>query len=288
MSSDIQKIIGKIDKLPTLPMIVSTLNDLIRNPNTSAADIHQVIAKDQALSARILKLVNSAFYGFSERISSISHAIVILGFNTVKNVALTASVLNMFHDQGESGSEDSFDQKSFWLHSLAVAATARMIATKIKLPAVEDIFVAGLMHDIGKLVLDQFAHDDFVAIRKLVKEKKILIREAENEIFDGINHSQIGAWLATRWKLPTGLVQMIGFHHRPALSGQLLRPVACVHLADILVRTIGFGNGGDPYVPKINKEAWEALDISYADLDNIMIAMEKELCDAEQLVADDQ
>ncbi len=283
MPADIQDIIKKIDKLPTLPFVVSSLNDLIKNPNTSAADIHAVIVKDQALSSRILKLVNSAFYGFSERISSISHAIVILGFNTVKNVALTASVLNMF--KGEEN--DGFDQKQFWIHSLAVAATSRMVAGRAKLPSVEDIFVAGLMHDIGKLVLHQFAHDEFVKIRQLVGEKNMLIRDAENEVLEGINHSQVGAWLATRWKLPGGLVQMIGFHHRPALAGQLLKPVACIHLADILVRALDIGSGGDNMVPRISKDAWNALGFSYADLDAIMKDMENELADAEQLIAEE-
>jgi putative nucleotidyltransferase with HDIG domain len=282
---DIQKVLGKIDKLPTLPFIVSTLNNLIKNPNTSASDIHKVIMKDQALSARILKLVNSAFYGFSERISSISHAIVILGFNTVKNVALTASVLNMFGG-AESKGEDVFDRKAFWVHSLAVAGTARVIAARVRLPSAEDIFVAGLMHDIGKLVLDQFVHEKFVEVLKLVREKNIHIKDAENEILDGVNHSQVGAWLATRWKLPNALVQMIGFHHRPALDDQFLKPVACIHLADILVRTLDIGNGGDKTVPKISPEAWEALGLTYDTLGDIFTVMENEIADAEQLLAE--
>jgi len=116
---------------------------------------------------------------------------------------------------------------------------------------------------------------------------EVLIKDAENEILDGINHGQIGAWLATRWKLPTGLVQMIGFHHRPVLSEQLIKPISCIHLADILVRSIDFGNGGDPYVPKINKEAWESLELTYDDIDSIMVSMENELLDAEQIIADD-
>lgn len=282
---NIQKVLGKIDKLPTLPFIVSTLNDLIKNPNTSASDIHKVIMKDQALSSRILKLVNSAFYGFSERISSISHAIVILGFNTVKNVALTASVLNMFGGS-ETKEDQVFDRKAFWVHSLGVAGTAKIIASRVRLPSVEDIFVAGLMHDIGKLVLDQFVHEKFQEIVQLVKEQNIHIKEAENQVLDGVNHTQVGAWLATRWKLPTALVQMIGFHHRPALSDQFLKPVSCVHLADILVRTMDIGSGGDPQVPEISPEAWEALGLSFDDLGEIFSAMENEVAEAEQLIAE--
>ena len=281
---NIQKIIGTIDKLPTLPYVVSTLNDLIRNPNTSASDIHKIIMKDQALSSRILKLVNSAFYGFSERISSISHAIVILGFNTVKNVALTASVFDMFSKADDR--EVVFDRQAFWLHSLACAGAARLIATKVKLPAVEDIFVAGLVHDIGKLVLDQFVHEKFVEIAKLVQDRNILIKNAEETVLDGINHSQVGAWLATRWKLPTGLVQMIGLHHRPEIADQLIKPVACVHLADIVVRSLDIGSGGDRKIPSVNKEAWDALGVTIKDLDAVMAGMEKELKETEAFLTE--
>lgn len=281
---NIQKILGQIDKLPTLPYVVTTLNDLLRNPNTSAAEINQVIMKDQSLSSRILKLVNSAFYGFSERISSISHAIVILGFNTVKNVALTASVFEMFSKENEE--EQVFDLKGFWLHSLAVAGTARLIAAKIRLPAVEDIFVAGLLHDIGKVVLDQYVHEKFEDSLKIVKEEDILLKDAETRVLEGVNHSQVGAWLATKWKLPAGLVQMIGFHHRPALGDQMIKPIACVHLADILVRSVNFGNGGDKKIPRINKEAWEALGLTEQDINEILGKMDAELADAEQLLGD--
>jgi putative nucleotidyltransferase with HDIG domain len=281
---DIQKILGKIDKLPTLPFVVTALNDLIRNPQTSAADINKVIMKDPAISSRILKLVNSAFYGFSERISSISHAIVILGFNTVKNVALTASVFDMFAKEDDPSVQ--FDRKAFWLHALAVAATSRLLATKVRLPAAEDIFVAGLLHDIGKLVLDQYVHDVFVKVLKVTRQKNCLMKDAEAEVLNGINHSQIGAWLGMKWKLPTGLVQMIGFHHRPMPDDALLKPIACIHLADILVRSLDIGFGGDQRIPMLSKEAWGALGLRYEDIDVIMGKMEEELSDAEAFIAE--
>ncbi|MBU1863471.1 MAG: HDOD domain-containing protein [Candidatus Omnitrophica bacterium] len=281
---DIQKVIGRIDKLPTLPHVVTTLTDLIRNPNTSAADIHQVISKDQSLSSRILRLVNSAFYGFSERISSISHAIVILGFNTVKNVALTASVFEMFPK--ESKEDVPFDRKAFWLHSFACASTTRLIARKVRIATIEDMFIAGLLHDVGKLVLDQFVHDKFVEIVKCVKAKNNLIMDAEAEILEGIDHSRIGGWLAAQWKLPSALVQIIGLHHQPELGEDLMKPIACVHLADILIRSLDIGNGGDKKIPRIHKEAWEVLGLDYHALDEIMESIENELTDVELFIAE--
>lgn len=282
--AEIQKIIGKVDKLPTLPYIVTTLTDLLRSPNTSAADVHKVIMKDQSLSSRILKLVNSAFYGFSERISSISHAIVILGFNTVKNIALTASVFDMFPTEGAGAG--GFDRKGFWVHSLACAGTARIIATKARIPNPEDIFVAGLLHDVGKIVLDQFVHEKFATIMQMVADENILIREAEIKVLDGINHSQIGALLATKWKLPSALVQIIAFHHRPEMGDQMMKAISCVHLADILVRSLDIGDGGDKKIPKLNNDAWELLGLTMADVDLIMSKMEDELEETEQLIGE--
>jgi len=284
IDEQIKKIVGKIDRLPTLPTVVATLGDLIRSPHTSAADINKVIMKDQALSSRILKLVNSAFYGFSERISSISHAVVILGFNTVKNVALTASVFDMFSQTTKHGAV--FDRKAFWMHSLACAGTAKLIATEARLPAAEDIFIAGLLHDMGKLVLDQHVPEKFSIILDRVQSRNILIRDAEDEVLEDINHSQIGAWLATRWKLPGGLVQVIGLHHRPDIGDQLIKPIMCVHVADILVRSLDFGSGGDKKIPRMNEIGWEALGLTYDNVRHIMNHMEEEFTDTEKFVSE--
>lgn len=275
---DIQQIIKGIDKLPTLPLIVTKLTELVKNPNTSAADIQNIIAKDQALSARVLKLVNSAFYGFSERISSISHAIVILGFNTIKNVALTASVFEMFGKMDE-GSE--FDKEGFWVHSIAVAGVSKTIASHLRLTTGEDIFIAGLLHDIGKIILDQFAHDDYVKVIQAVNERNILIMDAEMDVLD-ISHSQVGIHLATQWKLPPALVQMVGLHHKPELASDLAKATFCVHFADILVRAMGIGSGGDKKIPVVNKQLWEQCGLDAQAVTSIIHKAENDLRDVEQ------
>lgn len=277
---DIEKIIKKIDKLPTLPLIVTKLSELIKNPNTSANDIQNIIAKDQALTARILKLVNSAFYGFSERISSMSHAIVILGFNTIKNVALTASVFDMF---GKKEEKDVFNKEAFWMHSIAVAGTARVVAKHLRVPIMEDVFIAGLLHDVGKVILDQYLPNEYAKVCALIKEKNCLIAEAEYEVLD-FTHSQVGGYLTTHWKLPPGLVQMVGLHHRPELGGDLAKATFCIHLADILVRAMEIGSGGDNKIPIINKKLWEEFGLNEQVLQLIMIDMQNELRDVEQFV----
>jgi putative nucleotidyltransferase with HDIG domain len=276
---DIQKVIKSIDKLPTLPLIVTKLSDLVTNPHTSASDIQNVITKDQALSARVLKLVNSAFYGFSERISSISHAIVILGFNTIKNIALSASVFEMF-DKNQQG---QLDKEGFWMHSIAVAGASKLIAKHLKLTTLEDIFVAGLLHDVGKVILDQFVHEDYKTVFERIASKNILIGEAEYEVLE-LTHSQVGAYLATNWKLPSALVQMIGLHHRPDLAGEFAKHTFCVHLADILVRALEIGNGGDKRIPFACKPLWEEYGFDAAWIRRILEDMEEELQDVENFV----
>lgn len=276
---DIQTVIKSIDKLPTLPLVVTKLTDLVTNPHTSASDIQNVITKDQALSARVLKLVNSAFYGFSERISSISHAIVILGFNTIKNIALSASVFEMF-DKNQSG---QLDKEGFWMHSIAVAGASKLIARHLRLTTLEDIFVAGLLHDVGKVILDQFVHEDYKKVLDVVKEKNVLIAEAEYEVLE-LTHSQVGAYLATNWKLPAALVQMIGLHHKPELAGDFAKHTFCVHLADILVRALEIGNGGDARIPFASRSLWEEYEFDASKVRKILGELENELQDVESFV----
>ncbi|MFC1809246.1 HDOD domain-containing protein [Candidatus Omnitrophota bacterium] len=277
---DIQKVIKGIDKLPTLPLVVTKLTDLVTNPHTSASDIQNVITKDQALSARVLKLVNSAFYGFSERISSISHAIVILGFNTIKNIALSASVFEMFDkEHGES----QLDKEGFWMHSIAVAGASKLIARHLRLTTLEDIFVAGLLHDVGKIILDQFMHEEYRKVIDIVGERNILIAEAEYEVLE-LSHSQVGAYLATNWKLPAALVQMIGLHHKPELAGDFAKHTFCVHLADILVRALEIGSGGDNRMPMISKSLWEEYGFDSDKIRMILDVLEEELQDVENFV----
>ncbi len=263
-----RRIVEKITSLPTLPGIITRLTHMLENPHTTAAEVGKEIAKDQVLSAKVLKLVNSGFYGFSQPIMTVPHAMVLLGFNVVKTLVFTTSVLDMM-SQSIAG---------LWEHSLACARTCGIIANRLDMPDPEEISVTGLLHDLGKVVLQQNLKDEFEEIVSLVRKKDMLFYEAENQVM-GVTHANIGGWLLDKWQLPGQIVEPIAYHH----TFHPVRPhadrTAVVHLADILVRAEGFGFGGDRKVPVVSPEALGLLQLSVEDIREIMDAMNDQLSD---------
>ncbi|MCK5706743.1 MAG: HDOD domain-containing protein [Candidatus Aureabacteria bacterium] len=275
-SEVLSTIIKKIDTLPTLPTTFAKINSLMKNSRTSANDISEVISKDQVLTARLLQLVNSTFYGFPGRITTVSGAVVILGFNALKNLVLSSSVFDIFQVSGSSG---VLDLNEFWKHSIACAVTSRLIGKIIDYEDTEELFVAGLLHDIGKLVEIQHLQASFGGVIERTKEKRITIYEAEKEIL-GFTHCDIGGLLGKRWKLPASLGEAIEAHNDFKKAKKYPKIVATVHLADILVRAKEIGYPGDDYVPEIDGAAWEALGLGLSYIEPIMDKIEPGVKDA--------
>lgn len=272
-----KSVIDRINGLPTLPIIVSKITDLIADPKTVAADIGKAISEDQALSSKVLKMVNSAYYGFPRKITTISQAVVILGFSAIRNLVLSASIVNLFPSDVES----DFNRDDFWSHSIATGIAARAVAKRMKLPQLDDAFMGGLLHDIGKLVLDQFFHEEFEKIISIVKEKDCLFIEAEKEAFEiDMDHSRIGGILGEKWNLPVNLVQVVSMHHRPIYAKDNLKVACIVSFADVIVRALGVGSGGDHKIPKIDDMTWNELGISINMLDKIIKDIDQELSEA--------
>ncbi len=268
MEPDYQKyreIVDKAKDLPTLSSIVHRLNEMIRNPNTSAADIGHLIAQDVALAGTTLKLVNSAFYGLSQKVNSVTHAIVILGFKKVKNIALAASILNAFKTPSQTG----FDYSGFWEHSIGTATASEILATALKSPYTDEAFISGLLHDQGKLILVQYFPDEFQKIRGLITGERLTMQEAEQRVL-GFDHSLIGTWLAEKWKFPEHLTLAIRMHHKPLMASQHSELIHLVHTADILCRALDIGNGGDPYICELNQQVWTQMNLSSQRLDELL------------------
>jgi putative nucleotidyltransferase with HDIG domain len=267
--ADLRRLIAKVEDLPTLPRTVLRITELVNNPRTSARDLSRIITDDQVLTARLLKLVNSSFYGFPQRVSTVTGAIVLIGFDAIRNLLLTTSVFDLFPSQK---SRDRRHQESLWDHSLGCAIGAKVIGNVLQHEKLEELFVAGLLHDIGKIVEMSLLPEQFARITTRVVEGRLLISVAEAEIL-GCTHADIGRLLAERWNLPSKLRSIIEFHHHPMAAGTWTVEASVVHLADILTRSLRLGSGGDDKVPPLDLAAWELLKMKTSSIEPIMSVM---------------
>jgi len=263
----------KLGDLPTLPTVITKISMLMQNPRTSANEVGEAITTDQSLTSKTLKLVNSAFYGFPGRINTITHAIVILGFTTVKNIVLTASI---FSALGKKGDISGFDIKTFWLHSISTGAAAKVISEHLKSKYTEEAFIGGLLHDLGKVVLSHCAKDEFRNVIKYREDHNCLLVEAEKAVLN-VTHQEMGGWVAERWNLPKDLAATIQYHHAPRLAGLYEETASIVHLADIICRALGSGSGGDNRIPVVADYVWDKLKIDRVDFQKLLSSVEDEI-----------
>ena len=259
--------IENISSIPTLPTVIERLTRLLQNPKTSAEEVGKAITTDQALASKVLKLVNSAFYGFPGRISTITHAIVILGFSTVKNVVLTASIFDAFRNKGDGNS--TFNLEDFWLHSIACGAASLSIAKQLGSNEKEECFIAGLIHDIGKIILCQYMPQEFNFAISQSRKNSQLFYETEKKLFDS-THEEVGGYLTERWNLPVDLQNAVKYHHNPSPSHEHYMVTAIVHCADILIRALDYGNGCDDFLPMISDQVWKNLGLESVDLEVLL------------------
>jgi putative nucleotidyltransferase with HDIG domain len=231
---DAKKFFKKLDSItdiPTLPTMVIQVNKMLQDYETSIGNLGKVIETDQAMVTKILRLVNSTFYGFRSKIKNINHAIIVLGFNTIRNAVVSVSIIKMF--SGEKSSE-GFDITDFWKHSIAVAVTSRYLSETTELDSPDDCFVAGLLHDIGKVVLSQYFDQLFEYIWKRAREEQVSFYKVEKEVLP-VNHAQIGGHLAKNWQFPGSLIDSITHHHEINKGASNLHQLMIVHTADSIV-----------------------------------------------------
>jgi putative nucleotidyltransferase with HDIG domain len=225
---------------------------LVDNPKTSAISLARLISTDQALTARILKLANSAYYGFSGEISTVNMAIVVLGFNTVKDMGLSLSVFDVFKKMGSS---KMFDMSKFWEHSIACGVASRMLTDEYCRRYSAEAFVAGLLHDIGKVVINQYFNNEFIEIMDLTANG-ISLDDAETKVL-GTSHARIGAWLAEKWNLPKIISETLLYHHQPWESKKDQIMVGLVCFADYICHISGMGHSGRSEPPELIDKLWE-------------------------------
>lgn len=270
-----EKLLQKIETLPTLPIVVTRIMQLVENPKTAAVEISKVVSLDPALTVKILKIVNSAYYGFPKQITTITHAIMILGFEDVKNIAMGISVFDIFKSKGVKDVVE-FDRIGFWLHSIAVGSCTKLLAKKLRYKNPEEAFICGLLHDIGKIILDQYFHDEFNAVMKLAQEENLLFINAEKRLND-MDHAEIGRVVAKKWGLPSTIIDCIAGHHNPAACETNQLVVALVHASDVFCKIQKIGNSGDMLVPQLQKTAWDQLKLQPTDLTKLYEELHEEV-----------
>lgn len=251
----LEEIAGKLQKLPALSVVLA---DLLESFEKESLDIPQLAGKiglDQGLAARVLRVANSAFYGFPSRIASINDAVVVLGFGNVRALAVAGGVIEQF-----SSGQEGFDRLAFWRHSIGTAVCARVLAEHAGRNP-ETAFTAGLLHDIGKLVMDISFPGDYDRVPEYCSKMDCAITAAEKEIM-GTDHALIGYEVAKRWKFPLDIQQAIRCHHAPQEE-----PLAeLVHVANVLCHALDIGNSGYDSVPPLSGEAWNRLGLGWDGL----------------------
>jgi len=255
--------IENISSLPTVPGNLKRISAVIEKPGLTLDEIGRFVASDPALASKVLKMVNSAMYGFPGRITAVSYAVMLLGLNVVKGLLLGIAVFDIMEKT----------MRGLWTHSVGCAVAARCIAEKKGVKDPEEFSIAGLLHDIGKAILVLEYQKEYEKSMEVAAEAKIPIFEAEKKVFSH-GHAEVAMWLAEKWRFPRNLVEVIAYHHRPSLSHIAPLETAIIHVSDIIVRARGVGFAGDFFVPELNTQAFDRLSLSDIDIKDILMRID--------------
>lgn len=270
MSRNILDLVKSGFKISSAPDIYIKLTELIDNPRASYSDIAQVIARDTALSARLLKIANSSFYSFPSKIDTITQAITIIGTRQLCDLVLATSVLKIFRKIPK----DLVSMNSFWRHSIACGLAARTIAVYRREPNVERFYIAGLLHEIGRLVIFENLPDLARKAIEIHESTHKLLHHAEQEVI-GFDHAAVGGAVLKEWRLPDNLVETVAFHHQPLEAKGYPIETAIIHFADILACAMQLGSSRECYVPSVEPKAWDKIRLPVGQLAAIWNQVDK-------------
>ena len=243
-------------RVSSLPEIFMMINEVVNDPTSSFSDISRVVNLDPALSARLLKIVNSSFYSFPSNIDTVTHAISVIGTEQLHDLALATTILSTF-----KGIPDTIvNMNLFWRHSMGVAIIARNLAIHCRETNPERFFLAGILHDVGRLIMLENLPEESKEIVSRQNEVGGIMWQIEREVL-GFDHADVGAALARAWKLPLSLEEIIGNHHNPARSKRYPLETTIIHLADIIAKAMELGTSGDIHVSPLDEKSWEQLKL---------------------------
>jgi putative nucleotidyltransferase with HDIG domain len=259
-------LVETIKEFSTLPTVYSSLMDVLADPSATTQEVSNLIACDQASTSKVLKIVNSPLYGFPGQIDTISRAVVVLGFNEIYNLILSSYIMDFF-----AGKESvlKFQPVDFWRHSIAVGIATKHLGRAGGRTNQENFFIAGILHDIGKLVFFQFAEEQFSEALDLSEREGLPLQEAEGRVF-GMDHPQAGALIAENWNMPGTIIQAIRYHEQGVAPGGCDFLLAAVHVGNIVARALELGYAGDDFIPRPNPRTLELLNLKPGALSSMV------------------
>ncbi|MHC4813056.1 MAG: HDOD domain-containing protein [Planctomycetota bacterium] len=259
-SSSILKLVNKTLELPTLPEVLIKLNQIIAEPESTADDVAKVISTDPAVSTNILRIVNSAYYGLQVRVSSINLAVSIMGFSMTKKVALKAAVFSMFARRKQNKCKH-FDPAAFWKHSIFTGVAAKVLgaeSTRFRDHHGEDLYICGLLHDIGKIILLENEEEKYTRLLAQAAQNSRPELDVETQVL-GFNHADVGSVLAIKWFLPEDLTIAIRYHHAPAKDPFQKSLSSLIHLADRLAWNSSYPSTVDTKAPELDIDVYDQI-----------------------------
>ncbi|WP_455382491.1 HDOD domain-containing protein [Salinispira pacifica] len=276
----LSRVRGYIDRMPSLPPTVTKILEICNDPKTSPVDLNRVISLDPVLMARVLRLINSAYYGLSTKIVSMVRAIIMLGINTVKNLALSTAVMDALHRKSDFG---VLDPVKFWRHSLAVGVTSKLLAKMggAEPRTLDEYFVAGLLHDIGKIPLDRVFADQYAHVIEVCAERQIPLSLGEREVL-GFDHTDSGRLIVEAWSLGSVIRDTVSHHHDPvSYDGPDRHVVYTVHAASYFVNQAQIGDAGDRFPADLDPVVAGVLQLDEHVLEGLSGAVDAEIQKAE-------
>ena len=264
MNESLREHVEKVKKLPTIPVVAHEILGIVRDDLVSVNKLENIVRNDPAISAKIMSVANSAFYGARVPSKSLDSAILRIGFNTVKNIALGISLITVLTNSKEHG---ALDYKRIFNHSVSVGFIAGLIRREFKLDVSDEILTNGILHDIGYLILNKYFPQTYAKVITTHKTGKTLL-ESEMYILE-YTHADIGHWLAGKWNLPSAVMDTILYHHKPSMAPRFHKRIALIHLADyISAKDVISPTERDPEYP-LDHAVFDILGISENDLEDV-------------------
>lgn len=266
MPIKLEHILTRVQALPPLPTSAMRVIALTKNPATTVKELETVIAQDPAMTASILRQANSAYYGYARRISSLQEAIVMLGFQVVQGLAMASAVAPLLKTKLIGY---DIEQEGLWKHSMLTAMAAKRICQFRRFAFADTAFTAGLLHDIGKLIISLYVQEVGAYLLKKIKEGNLSYVELEEKVI-GYSHATVGGFLAKAWNLPEELYEAISYHHSPFKAQSFVDLASVIHVANGLASSLGVGGGVDSFLNPVQQEVLKRIGLKESDLERLL------------------